>query len=205
MSHEQEPERDNNDTNPSWVRVLGMAVIGYVLVACVAWFFLFELGSMGEQLLNNLPGDAPAVNVVSPFPTAVYLAPADDVILTPAQRGYANLLVARDTTELATILGSHPEINLIYLHPGLIATADTAFLQQQYRNGKLIAALNTPLSVLAEKLGLTPNQPDIPLETFVTAVISLSAIKSLPSGGALQFTNTYGQFEQVPLVLDGLQ
>lgn len=199
-------ERDNEDTNPSRIRVIGMAVIGYALVACIAWFFLFELGSLGEQLLGTaVPDNQAASSIISSFPTAVYLAPPDDTILTPDQRGYANMQLVQNTTELATMLGNNPTINLIYLHPAMLEEVDASFLKRQYRNGKLIAALNTPLSVLTAKLELTTTQDDLPFETFATAVISVSAVKNQPSGNPLLFTNTFGQFEQVPLVLDGLQ
>ena len=206
MTQNDELERDTDDTNPSRIRVIGMAVIGYALVACAAWFFLFELGSnVSDQVLTPPASSNLVANVASPFPTAVYLAPPDDTLLTPEQRGYANMLVANDTAALATIMGNNPEIALIYLHPGMVESADANFLRQQYRNGKLIAALNTPLSVLAEKLEIVSTQADLPFEEFATAVISVSAVKNQPSGTPLAFTNAYGQFEQVPLVLDGLQ
>ena len=206
MTQNDELERDNQDTNPSRIRVIGLAVIGYVLVACAAWFFLFELGSnVSNQVLTPPASGNVVANVASPFPTAVYLAPPDDAILTAEQRGYANMLIASNTTELATILGNNPEINLIYLHPAMLESADANFLKQQYRNGKLIAALNTPLSVLVAKLDVVSTQADLPFEEFATAVISVSAVKNQSSGTPLAFTNTYGQFEQVPLVLDGLQ
>ncbi len=199
-------ERDNEDTNPSRIRVIGMAIIGYALVACIAWFFLFELGSLGEQLLGTaVPENQPASNIISSFPTAVYLAPPDDIILTPDQRGYANMQLAQNTTELATMLGNNPNITLIYLHPAMLDEVDANFLKLQYRNGKLIAAFNTPLSVLTAKLDLTTSQDDLPFETFATAVLSVSAVKNQPSGTPLLFTNAFGQFEQVPLVLNGLQ
>lgn len=207
MTHDTD-EHENEDTNPSRIRIIGMAVVGYALVACIGWFFLFELGSLGEQMLGTAVPENQAIisdNALSIFPTAVYLAPRDDIILTADQRGYANMLVAHDTAELATILGNNPNINLIYLHPAMLAESDANFLKLQYRNGKLIAALNTPLSVLTEKLDLPAMQDDLPFETFATAVISVSAVKNQPSGTPLTFTNAYNQFEQLPLVLDGLQ
>jgi hypothetical protein len=204
--HSETEERNNEDTNPSRMRVVAVGVGVYLVVAFLAWFFLFELGAMGEQLLSGeVSPQLEVANVASPFPTAVYLTIPTDSLLTPEQMGYANMRLAYDTTELATILGNYPEINLIYIHPGALAEADAAFLQQQYRNGKLIAALNTPLSVLAEKLGVVANQPDLPYQTFATAVISVSAIKQLTAEQSLQFTNGYNQFDCVPLVLDGLQ
>lgn len=210
MSHENEEqdERDSEDTNSSRIRVIGMAVIGYAIVACAAWFFLFELGSIGDQMLDPaaaITDNQAAANVTSTFPPAAYLAPLGDSLLTAEQRGYANMRVAHDTAALATILGNNPEITLIYLHPAAVENVDSAFLRQQYRNGKLIAALNTPLSQLTAVLDITPTQADLPFEEFATAVISVSAVKTQTSGTPLEFTNAYGQFEQVPLVLDGLQ
>ncbi|MCB0034874.1 MAG: hypothetical protein KDE51_12665, partial [Anaerolineales bacterium] len=133
-----------------------------------------------------------------------YLTPENDTLLTGQQMAEANLQTVHTAVELATLLGNEPQITTIYIHPGMFEDLDNTILKQQYANGRLIVALNTPLSQLAQTLDMTPTQPDLPLEEFVNGT-AVAAVKQRETGAPLEFVATYAQFEQIPAVLSGLR
>lgn len=189
-----------DDEKPNIGRVIGFALIGYLLVACSAYFFLFQLS---PDTLFDETGEA-SNDIVSPYPLSAYLTTENDTLLTPQEVAQANLQPVYTAVELATLLGNEPQIATIYIHPGMFNNLDSNVLKQQYANGRLIVALNTPLSQLAQTLDLTPTQPDLPLEEFVSGT-AVAAVKMREAGAPLEFVATYAQFEQIPAVLSGLR
>lgn len=183
-------------------RVIVFAILVYAFIACAAYFFFYQLSP--ANLLDTAANEEAAANIVSPYPAAAYLVPENDLLLTPAQMAMANLQPVNDSLALATLLGNEPSITTIYIHPAMLIQGETAIIKQQYNTGRLLVALNTPLSTLAAALDVTPTQPDLPLEEFVNGT-AVAAMKQRNNGPPLEFVATYAQFEQIPATLAGLR
>ena len=190
-----------DDDTPSRGRVIGIAIIAYALVACIAYFFLFELVPDFDQLEEQ----SNTVGVVAQFGPAAYAVPEVDLIISAEQRTIANLRLGRDTAALTTILLENPTITTIYVHPAMVQELDPRWLQEQYKAGKLMVAINTPLSVWAEVLDTDPQQPDMPFETFSTSPITVAILRYRADAPPLALTAAYNQFSQVPAFVQGLR
>jgi hypothetical protein len=192
----------NDGERPNIGRVIGFAVIGYAIVACAAYFFLFQLSP--DSIFEADTQADTAAGIVSEYPPSAYLTVADDSLLTTQEMAVANLRPVYTAVELATLLGNNPSISTIYIHPDIFDVLEANVIQQQYANGHLIVALNTPLSLLAETLALTPTQPDLSPDEFSRGT-AVAAVKQRETGAPLEFVATYALFEQIPAVLSGLR
>lgn len=203
MSHlpSETAPNDDDDDGVSRGRVLGIAIIAYLLVACTAYFFLFQIvPDFSEEATK---ADVPAV--VAQFSPSAYAAPEVDVLVSAEQRTVANLRVGADTAALTTILAENPTITTIYVHPALVDELESHWLQEQYRAGKLMVAINTPLSRWAAVLDTVPQQPDLPFETFSTSPITVAILRYRADAPPLALTAAYTQFNQVPVLVQGLR
>jgi hypothetical protein len=105
-------------------------------------------------------GEYRAIEAARPGPTAVYLTVESDMLLTAADLQDSGLLVVTSKEQLETMVMQNPGVTAIYFHPETVALVDDAWLQKVHYRGLVIVALNSPLSILAQKLGVEPQVDD---------------------------------------------
>ncbi|MFT5193690.1 MAG: hypothetical protein ACI85U_000695, partial [Candidatus Promineifilaceae bacterium] len=192
--HDQNKGLETADTAPSRIRVIGYALLSYLLVACVVYFFLYGLGgleSTGEDLSAVVVDDQDTGN----FPPAAYFISPTNLNLIPEQIQLGNLHSAADPVELATKLGTFPEIRIIFID-GLILENEeyTALLSKQFEAGKMIVGLRTSHAQLSQTLGLSPQLPDLSQSKKVNSVIWVSAWYLDQNGEPAEISQSWEQF-----------
>lgn len=76
---------------------------------------------------------------------AVYIAPADDLLVPPASLRRAGIRVVASIEEMER-LDAEREVEIVYFHPKRFAETDRAYLQSLNERNKMIVVLNTPAS-----------------------------------------------------------
>lgn len=191
-THDQNQGMQTPDTAPSRGRVLMLAILMYGIVACAGYFFIYQFGNSVNEAASLESTPTPVPN--STYLISAYLAPSSSPLLTPQQIALANMRAATNTMELATLLGTYPEIQVIYLDPRLIAEADPEFLQRQLTNGKIIVALKSDHNTFASLLGVEPTVENISSEEQSRRLLWVSVI-GINEDGVFQDVQAYDQFE----------
>ena len=200
-THDQNQGLETPDTAPSRGRVIALAILTYAVVACVGYVFIYQLGAAvnldaligGEEPIAVLPEE-------SVFDRAIYLAPAENRLLTLDQIRFANLEVVTDQVELATALGVYPNTEIIFVDPRKIDSAEITWLREPYRAGKTLIALNTPHSQFSAALGLTSTLADLDPDVVRDHLLSIS-LHRLEGERAVERAETYDQFDQMLTVV----
>ncbi|MDJ0754101.1 MAG: hypothetical protein QNJ45_11320 [Ardenticatenaceae bacterium] len=191
-THDQNQGMQTPDTAPSRGRVLALAILMYAIVACAGYFFIYQFGNSVNEATSLEP--TPTLVPNSTYQISAYLAPSSSPLLTPQQTALANMRIATNTVEIATLLGTYPEIQIIYLDPRLIADADQAFLQRQLASGKIIVALKSDHNAFARLLGVEPAVENISDEEQSRRLLWVSVI-GMRDDGVFQEVQGYDQFE----------
>ena len=192
--HDQNQGLETPDTAPSRMRVIAYAIMGYVLVACIGGFFLY-----GIDVSDNSSAEpvAPAVSNqgTSSFPPSGYFSNTTNRNLIPQQISLGNLHLATNPTELASVLGTFPETQIIFIDPSTLDNEEYVdLLKSQFESGKMIVGLRTPHALLSEKLGFTPQLPELTLSETASSVIWISAWYLDEDGQPAEIAQSWDQF-----------
>lgn len=90
---------------------------------------------------------------------AVYYSPEETSLVALDELESANVLFVNAFQDLSDEV-SNSNIRVIYLDPVAFEEIDASWLSEQYENGIVIAALNTPISQLGEKVGSRAGEVD---------------------------------------------
>lgn len=178
-SHDQLKSSETPDTAPSRMRILVLGLVAYLLVACMTYIFYFGLSpDIGELLVSETGEISQAPNQGSQverlFPASAYLRSESSSDLIDPQLGIANLVSANDSIELATLLGTNPAINVIFIDSKMLEEADGQFLQSRYKNGDVLVGLRIDHSRLSSFLGVEPTIDDLTNDAKLNSAIWVS-------------------------------
>jgi hypothetical protein len=128
-------------------------------ITCILYFITFGLllgfgtacTAGNERMIENSPAS----------PTAVYFTVESDALLSQADLEQHALLVVTSKEQLEAAVAQHPDVTVLYFHPETVNVVDDLWLRKAHYRGLVIAALNTPLSAVAGKLGVEPEIQDL--------------------------------------------
>ena len=192
--HDQNQGLETPDTAPSRIRVIAYALMGYLLVACIGGFFFYGIDVADN---SSQPSSAPISSNQSTgsFPPSGYFSDANSLGLISEQISLGNLHVAANPTELATVLGTFPEIRIIFTDRSVLENdAHVELLKSQFESGKMIVGLRTSHALLSEKLGFTPQLPDLTLDETASSVIWISAWYLDDNGQPAEISQSWDQY-----------
>lgn len=190
--HDQNQGLETPDTAPSRSRVISLAVLMYAIVACAGYFFIVQIGNS----VNNPPEpvvETPPVAFESVENPSAYVVSEAAPLFTPAQIRLGNLKTAGSVVELATVLGTFPEIKVIYLDPAAAYTFDPDFIQQQLAAGKTVVGVKVDHDRFVEALGLEPAVNNLSEERKRAALLWVSLLHQ-EDGEVIQSAQTFDQF-----------
>lgn len=193
--HDQNQGLETPDTAPSRIRVIAYALMGYLLVACIGGFFFY-----GIDVSDNSGGNQSSVPIGSnqstgSFPPSGYFSNATNLNLIPEQISLGNLHLATDSTELATVLGTFPETRIIFTDQSVLEDDEhVELLRSQFESGKMIVGLRTSHALLSQKLGFTPQLPDLTLDETASSVIWISAWYLDEDGQPAELAQSWDQY-----------
>ena len=196
MSHEKDTHDQNQgletqDTAPSRFRVLMFALVGYLVVACVGYIFFFGFSDENAAAVTPVPGN----QINSSFPPSAYIIEEFSENLIQEQIDLANIQGARDLVEFASILGTYPEINVIFVDSNVLDNPDIVnALNQQFEQGKVIVGLRTSHARMSEALDQNPMLEEIELYDRANSNIWISAWYLDEAGNPAEIVATYNQF-----------
>ena len=100
---------------------------------------------------------------------ALYVAPRLDEALVPASTiEKYDLTFVSPTADVKPLL---EKTNVIYLHPDAVGMVDEATIRDAYQSGVTVVAINTPISELADLLGVPAPFPDLrPLRAGIDGI-----------------------------------
>lgn len=200
-THDQNQGLDTPDTTPSVFRIIMYAILGYAVVACATYTFLygFDISDRAEQVEQSaLLSQQQLVNV---FPPSAYFTDPFNPDLLPEQVQQANLRQVESPAELGDLLGTNPEITIILVDEAIFRDeSNVAILQHQLSVGKMIVGLRTPLSELGDKLGRSTSASDLERGQVVNAQIWVSMLREFETNDqdfSLDLTEAYQQIPQM--------
>lgn len=203
-THDQNKGLETADTAPSRMRVLAYALLGYLLVACIGGFFLYGIGDTEQPAASSAASAIENRNGAS-FPPAAYFTDSTNLNLINEQIQLGNLHMAADRVELATVLGTFPEIRIIFLDPSILKNEDhVTLIRQQFELGKMIVGLRTPHAELSQKLELTPQSPELTQSETINSVIWISGWYLDENGSPVEIVATWDQFPTMLTTLHAL-
>ncbi len=198
MSHEKHDQNqglDTPDTTPSFFRIIMYGLIGYGLVSCVTYGFLygFDLSDRAEEIeQNQIISEQLLINA---FPPAAYLSDPFKPELSQDQVQQSNLTVVEDPAGLGTLLGTNTTISLVLVDETLLQDeANLAILRQQLALGRMIVGLRIPHSEMAELLQQTTTAADLERNEVVDAAVWISGWYTDDAGNLVDISKAYGEF-----------
>lgn len=198
-THDQNKGLETPDTAPSRIRVIGFALLGYLLVACVGYIFFYGFGISDERLAAADPNNA-SVNPsnrqnTGSFPPSAYLINSGNINLIPEQIQLGNLHEATNRVDLSTVLGTFPRVRIIFIDESVLANEEQLVLvKEQFEAGKMIVGLRTPHSKLSQALGMTPTLLDLDQQEKASSVIWMSAWYTDANGDLAEIAQSWEQF-----------
>ncbi|VAW33342.1 hypothetical protein MNBD_CHLOROFLEXI01-5380 [hydrothermal vent metagenome] len=90
-----------------------------------------------------------------------------------------NILVVTTIEQAVEAFSASPPPRILYLHPNVLEEIDSEWLRELYRNGIIIAAINTLASQLGQKLGIHTDINDLKMEYLTGDRIIVSAFQRL--------------------------
>ncbi len=198
-THDQNKGLETLDTAPSRMRVIAYALLGYLLVACVGYFFLYGIDVSDETNAAIEGADVVATSAfgenTGSFPPAAYLINAENVNLIPAQIQLGNIHSASDREGLATVLGTFPRVRIIFIDESVLSNEDQVILiQEQFEAGKMIVAFRTTHEKLSQALGLSSELPDLAQDEKANSVIWVSGWYTDDDGNPAEISQGWEQF-----------
>ena len=174
-THDQNEGLDTLDTRPPVIRVIGFAILAYLLVACVVYGFLygFDVSEQTEQAEQQAVIIDQQLAVA--FSPAAYFSDAFKPELSPAQVQRGNLQLVESPAELGALLGTNTLIDIIVVDDAVMRDeANLLILRQQADLGRTIIGLRIPQSALSEQLDRPSSAPDLQRDEVVDAAIWIS-------------------------------
>jgi hypothetical protein len=136
---------------------------------------------------------------------AAYFTVETDELLVREDAEKANVLVVTSFEALVEALKSNPQIRLIYFHPDTLRNIDAGWLKEEYGSGKVLAALDTAISGMTQKLGITPQLEDFRPENSMgrvgVSVVQLLDNEKMRTEGYHHYQDFFADFEQVHIAL----
>lgn len=194
-THDQNQGLDTPDTTPSIFRIIMYALIGYGLVSCVTWMFLygFDVSDRAEQIDQQAVLNEQAL--VNAFPPAVYFSDPFSPEVGQEQVQQLNLRSVESPAGLGTVLGNNTLIDLILVDESIFRDeSNLIILEQQLKLGKTVVGLRIPHSEMSQLLSQTPSTPDLERDEVVDAAIWVSVWYTDEEGNIQDFSKAYPQF-----------
>lgn len=168
------------------------------LIALLAVVIISNLRARA-QANNVTPTPVPASvnNPQSLLPTIVFVPLTPDAIIPVLPGGFVEtegVIVVHSAEALATIMTQQPEAAAIYFYPSTLDEVEPEWLQGQYEEGKALIALNVPLSVLGDKLGVLPEIEDLRMEYAKGRVAVAMFHARFNEDGTWRYKNQYTDF-----------
>ncbi|MEM7346920.1 MAG: hypothetical protein AAF485_21995 [Chloroflexota bacterium] len=193
--HDQNKGLETPDTAPSIMRVIAYGLLGYLLVACIGGFFFYGIDISRDSSFEDSNAQVIVGQSTGSYPPAAYLTNSASLNLIPQQIQLGNLHVASDATELATVLDTFPEAQIIFIDdPVLNDETKVSLLNQQFEDGKMIVGLRTSHARLSQALGLTPQMSDLSQAERIDSVIWISGWYRDEDGELREIVDTWDQF-----------
>lgn len=144
-----------------------LKISGLLLVITIS-FFLFTYTNRGE-----------ATTVFQHHQQAVLISPTDNQLVSYEEFQKIGIRILSSPAEFNQ-LEQNEEIKIIYIHPDAIAQFTDSDLQRVFEAGKIIVALNTPISTLAKKVDEYVDMKDMPPQYYsIENYYTVSMIQSL--------------------------
>ena len=192
--HDQNQGLETPDTAPSRIRVIAYALMGYILVACIGGFFFYGIDVSDDTGNQPVAPSGPSQSTSS-YPPSGYFSDATSRNLIPEQISLGNLHVATNPTELATVLGTFPETRIIFIDSSTLDNDEyVELLKSQLASGKMIVGLRTSHALLSQKLGFTPQLPELTLAETASSVIWISAWYLDEDGQPAEIAQSWDQY-----------
>lgn len=142
--------------------------ISALLLGITITFFLLTYINRGE-----------ATTIFQHHQQAVLISPTDNLLVAHKEFQEIGIRILSSPTEFNQ-LEQNEDIKIIYIHPDAITQFADSDLQRVFEAGKIIVALNTPISVLAKKVDEHVDMKDMPPQYYAREnYFTVSIIQSL--------------------------
>lgn len=196
--HDQNKGLETPDTAPSIMRVIAYGIMGYLLVACIGGFFFYGIDvsdNGGSQQSDDASQVIRSAQSTGGFSPSAYFSDSNSLGLISEQISLGNLHVAADQAELATVLGTFPEIRIIFIDPSVLENeAYVTLLKSHFEAGKMIVGLRTSHALLSQKLGLSPQAAELSLDEKTGAVVWISGWYLDEDGEPAEIVQAWDQY-----------
>lgn len=171
------------------------ALIGYGLVSCVTYGFLygFDLTDRAEEVeQNQIINEQVFMNT---FPPAAYLSDPFKPEISQDQAQESNLTIVEDAAELGTLLGTNTTISLILVDEAALQDeANLSILKQQLALGRMVVGLRIPHSDMAEFLQETATAADLERDDVTDTAIWISGWYTDEDGNLAELSKAYPEY-----------
>ncbi|MEM8857715.1 MAG: hypothetical protein AAGD96_05310 [Chloroflexota bacterium] len=193
-THDQNQVLETQDTTPSRFRVLMFALLGYLVVACVGYIFFFGFNDNNQVTVSPVPENL----FNAAFPPSAYIIENFSENLIQEQVDLANIQGARDLVEFASILGTYPEIRVVFVDTNVLDNPEVVdTLQREFERGKVIVGLRTSHELLGDVLGQQAILEEVELYDRSNSNIWISAWVQNEDGEPIEISTSYDQFEDM--------
>lgn len=216
-THDQNQSVDTPDTAPSRMRVLVLAIIAYLLVACLVWIFFYSVDvEFAEPVTPPVVGAAPTVTSIPEAtsrsesalitPVGAYWA-APQPLLVNEQITAGGLVQGNTLEEIEALFGENATAEVLFIDPLVMAELGEEaqrFLQDRYTAGTMLVGLQSPHSQLTNALQLEPNREDIDLSTIRDDQI-VASIHYTSASGPQELVQIFDEFNGLLALIDVLR
>jgi len=157
------------------------------------------------SVLNKFLFEVDNDNFFDALDKAVYFSDQQNELISQNELEKEDILLVTTSADLIDVV-ARSNIQIIYLHPDILQKVDSVWLREQYNEGIVIVAFNTPISILGEKVGIRAILvDDIDLDKSygrlgVSAVQTKGEINNRHSDG--QFSEFYADFSIVSMLVE---
>jgi hypothetical protein len=165
-----------------WLSKYAMEVVMYsksqtflIVLLIFAGSFLVACAMSQQQDKESMVAAHPAFD---PSAAAIYFTINDD---DKHVNVFEKLgaLVATSSEELTAAFDEYPELQVLYIGENSLNDLDKNWLEEVYREGVLIVAINEPASALGSAVNVRADLPDIDFSYAPEGFIVVTAFKSL--------------------------
>ncbi|VAW33340.1 hypothetical protein MNBD_CHLOROFLEXI01-5379 [hydrothermal vent metagenome] len=126
-------------------QIMFLLLIGFMLLASFTSHSVYARN--GQYGFEPLEASAQSAQQVDLRP-AIYLAPTSDLIFSESRIVKSNIHVVDTHDDFINYLQANPDISIVYIHAEMMPELSANLLQEQYNKGRLIVAVNAPISSL---------------------------------------------------------
>lgn len=123
-----------------------------LILALMAVLSVFTLSSAANTQLNTSHQAAER--------SIYFTTSLSDSLVSAKDIERENLLVVASTNQLEHLLEDNDSVEVIYVHPDLVSKMEQELFRNAFNAGIVIAAINTPISAIAETLLITDMEVD---------------------------------------------